>query len=384
LRTALPLYVYARTGSALSTGLTFLAGTVPALVLGPVAGALVDRWRPHITMIGADLGRAAVLLALMAGPGASHLWIVYMAVAGQACLSQFFGPARSRLIPAVASAEGLAAANAAVSAGSELALLVGPALGGAVYAAAGLRVAVGLDIASYLVSASTIGALRVSAEPDPRPLPGDRRSFCVGLLVDFANGLRLVGRTPILRALLAVSLVLFVGGGLLPVLIVPFADHQLHATAAQYGLVLSAQALGGLVGAAVVAPIMQRAGDPRLLIGTSLLAMAGAVAALGNTTRWWVAGLCLAAGGIPTTTSAVATATILQNVPAENERGRVAGLYAAATALGVTIGAPAAALLAPVGPRLGITITAAVFAGSGALAFLMIPAGPRRTHTSRR
>jgi MFS family permease len=138
------------------------------------------------------------------------------------------------------------------------------------------------------------------------------------------------------------------------------------------------------VGAAVVAPIMQRAGDPRLLIGTSLLAMAGAVAALGNTTRWWVAGLCLAAGGIPTTTSAVATATILQNVPAENERGRVAGLYAAATALGVTIGAPAAALLAPVGPRLGITITAAVFAGSGALAFLMIPAGPRRTHTSRR
>jgi predicted MFS family arabinose efflux permease len=375
LRIALPLYVYARTGSVLSTGLTFLASTLPAIVLAPIVGTLVDRWRARRTMIGADLGRAVILVALLFEPGRDAVWIVYLCAACQASLSQFFAPARNALLPSLVPEENLVRANAAVSFGSEFALLGGPALGGLVYAAAGLRLAAGLDLASYLASAVTIAAL-------PRELLRGSELGAVTrdqsrLFRQFRDGLRLAWHNPILRSLLPVTFVLFVGGGLLPVVVVPFVRLTLHGSGTEYGLVLSAQALGGMFGAAIATRAIRSIGTPRVPITASLLAMAAAVGLLATTTRWWSAALCLAAGGIPTTISAVATNMILQTVPAEGHRARITGLYSAVVALGIAIGAPAAGpLVGAVGPAGGVAVAAGVFVGAGLLALILLP-GPR-------
>jgi predicted MFS family arabinose efflux permease len=373
LRIALPLYVFGRTGSTLSTGITFLASTVPAVVLAPIAGALVDRWRPRGTMISADIGRALILLVLLFEPGRGAIWVVYICATGQACLSQFFAPARTALLPSLVSEDALAKANSAISAGSEVALLGGPALGGLIYATAGLRLAVGLDIASYLLSAVTLGALSGNrADVSSCAVATDRDRD--GLFRQFRSGTRVIRRDPILRALFPASFVLFVGGGLLPVVIVPFLRDTLHATGTEYGLVLSAQALGGLLGAAVASRLIRDAGALRVPIAVSLLSMAAAVTFLALMTRWWAAALCLAMGGIPTTISAVAASVILQAVPDPDHRGRVAGLYSAVVAAGVAIGAPLASLLVDaVGPADGVAVSAGFFAGSGLIALFRLP-----------
>jgi predicted MFS family arabinose efflux permease len=372
LRIALPLYVFARTGSTLSTGITLLASTVPAVVIAPIAGTLVDRWDRRRVMVGTDIGRSAILVALLFEPGQRAMWVVYLCAAGQACLSQFFGPARNVLLASLVSRDDLAKANAAVSVGSELALLGGPALGGLVYAASGLRLATGLDIASYLLSAITIAALPVDDASAPTTLRSRGRLFG-----HFRDGLSLVRRNAILRALFPVTLVLFVGGGILAVTIVPFVRVTLHASGTDYGLVLSAQAVGGLVGAAMATRLTRTVQAPRLAMAASLLAMAAAVGFMAVATQWWVVALCLGAGGVPTTISTLVANMIVQAVPVEDHRGRIAGLYFGVVALGAAVGALCAGVLvAAIDPAGAVAVSAGVFACSGLLALALWPGWP--------
>ncbi|HLH99739.1 MAG TPA: MFS transporter, partial [Acidimicrobiales bacterium] len=373
----LPLYVYAGTGSALSTSFVLMSSTLPGLLLGPIVGGLTDRWPCRATMIVTDLGRAAVLAILLAGPFRHLLWVVYVVAVVEASLAQFFSPARTAALPAIVRSGHLPAANAAVAAGSELALLGGPALGGLVYAAAGLPLSVGLDLATYVVSAGSLTLLRVPplrGRPSGGSAAAGRRR---GLFAELAVSVRLTRTNPSLRGLLVVTVVLFTAGGLIGVLIVPFARGQLHATGIDYGLVLSAQAVGGLLGAAIAAPALGRFGSVRAPMTLCLAVIAVIVAALSATSRWELAAACLLIGGAPTTISGVITTTLLQTAAGDRHRGRLTGLYSAAAALGTLVGSPAAGLLAGlVGVRPSLAVCAAVFALSGLLALATFPAQP--------
>ena len=71
--------VLALTGSAMQTGLVFLAATLPNLFLGPIAGTFVDRWDQKRVMIVSDLLRAGLVLTL---PFVAeiNIWLVYPVV----------------------------------------------------------------------------------------------------------------------------------------------------------------------------------------------------------------------------------------------------------------------------------------------------------------
>ncbi len=91
LRGALPFYVYVRTGSALATGLAFIASALPWIVLSSVAGVFVDRWDRKLTMIMADLTRGVLLLLLLLVVYVPDLfWLVYFVSFIEACITQFF------------------------------------------------------------------------------------------------------------------------------------------------------------------------------------------------------------------------------------------------------------------------------------------------------
>jgi MFS family permease len=385
LRIALPLYVYAHTGSVASTGLTLVASTLPSLVVAPVAGVLVDRWDRRTTMIVADIARAAVLLLLLGEPDRHAIWIVVPVSAAQASLSQFFTPARSAAIPGLVAPDRLAAANSALAAGSQLALLGGPALGGLVYALAGLRLSVGLDVASYLLSAATVAVMRAPGLRRPDRTTAPHPASAGRVLAELGDGLRVAGRNTTLRALVPTTVVTFAGGGLLAVLIVPFARGPLRASGLHYGLVLSAQAVGGLAGTLVATRVIRRSASPRLPMATSLFLIAAAVAGLGVAGRWWVAALCLAGGGVPTTVAGVVTHTAIQTEPSTEYRGRIAGLHAMTVAAGAVVGNACAGRLAGVaGHRMSMMSVAALFGAAGVIAAVALPTGARPAGAARR
>ena len=105
LRIGLPLYIYQLTGSTLATGIMFMAGMLPSLLLGSVAGVFVDRWDRKRTMVIANLLLAVSLLPLLLVRSVEWVWIAYIAAFAQSCIAQFFDPAESAMLPLLVGEE---------------------------------------------------------------------------------------------------------------------------------------------------------------------------------------------------------------------------------------------------------------------------------------
>jgi MFS family permease len=146
--TGLPLVVYDLTGSTLATGAMFLAGLVPRIAFGSLAGVLVDRWDRRRILIGANLAHALFLLPLLAVHSESQLWIVYVVAFVQATLGQLVDPAEGALLPRLVERDELVAANALNGLNNNLARLIGPMVGGVTVQAFGLQGIVVIDTVS--------------------------------------------------------------------------------------------------------------------------------------------------------------------------------------------------------------------------------------------
>ena len=156
------LVARATNGSPLALGLIFAAMTVPTVLVGPVAGALVDRWDRKWVMVGSDLLRAGLVMAIPAA-AVLNVGIVFGLVFLLAIASSFFRPARVAALPQVVPDEDLLTANSAMWVADTVTDLAGYGLGGLFVAFLGsaLSVAFWIDGASYLASALLVAAVAI-------------------------------------------------------------------------------------------------------------------------------------------------------------------------------------------------------------------------------
>ena len=94
---ALAVWVFQETGSATRLALVLLSTIVPGIVLGPLAGALVDRWDRRWAMILSDSGAAAgtLIIAFLHFTDRLEIWHLYPALALSAAFATFQFPAYS-------------------------------------------------------------------------------------------------------------------------------------------------------------------------------------------------------------------------------------------------------------------------------------------------
>ena len=175
LLVGLPVWVLQLTGSSLVTATVFLVGLLPGLVVGPLAGVLVDRWDRRRTLVAVSLAQAAFLLPLLAVDGRDRLWIVYLVMAVEASLAQLNDPARNALVPSLVAKADLVGANALIGLNSNLARLVGSPLGGILVEVSGLPGLVIGDAASFLLGAALIALVRSDAGGSRGVAPIGRR-----------------------------------------------------------------------------------------------------------------------------------------------------------------------------------------------------------------
>src|SRR5437879_12359298 len=86
----LPLFVYGRTHSIALSGALVTVDLLPRLIGSPIAGVLADRWDRKLTLIGADVFRAGVLLALVITATGGPIWLVFVVAVLEAAASQLF------------------------------------------------------------------------------------------------------------------------------------------------------------------------------------------------------------------------------------------------------------------------------------------------------
>ena len=139
---------------ALQVGITFAMTAIPNVLLGPLAGALADRWDRRLTMIGCDVIRAGlVLLVPVAAP--IDIRLVYVLAFAVATVSILFRPAKNAIVPLIVDERDLVTANSAVTVTETLADLLGYPAAGVLVAALGslIGAAFAVDSATYIVSA---------------------------------------------------------------------------------------------------------------------------------------------------------------------------------------------------------------------------------------
>ena len=154
--------VYDLTQSGLSTGLIIIASTLPAFLLTPYAGVMVDRFDRRKIMMTADLTRGVLALGMLLVRTPNEIWLLYLFSALLVAFASFFGPALNASIPNLVSSDELISANALSSATWGLMLAVGAAVGGVVIAAAGRDAAFVVNSLSFFFSAAMIFSIRKS------------------------------------------------------------------------------------------------------------------------------------------------------------------------------------------------------------------------------
>lgn len=247
-----------------------LLGTVellPYLVLGLLAGAWTDRFPRRPILVIADLGRCVALAsvpvaALLGLLGMEQLYVVG-GVAG--VCGVFFNVAYGAFLPAVVPAEHLIAGNSRLALGEAVSRVVGPGLAGVLVQLLTAPLAVAVDAGSFLLSALSVWSIRVAEQARPvasRTLIGEIREGLVWVL-----GHPTLGPLAIGGAILNLGDGAFFSNSLF----ILFATRELGLDPGAVGSVVACLGIGGLVGAALVAPITRRLGLGATLVTTSLL-----------------------------------------------------------------------------------------------------------------
>lgn len=325
---ALPFYVYTVTGSVVSTGSVFLVQTVPQVLLAPLAGALVDRWDQRVVLVYSNVAQALVVLGLLLVHGSGDIWIIYAVAALEAVGTAFTTPAAGVLVHTVVAPDQLASANAVEAIGLDLARLLGPPLGGLVFGLGGLAAVVVLDAATFGVAALAISRAPASADDKPPPLPGaaEEGSVLSRIGRDVASGFSTVTRGPLVRMVFGVVAFVFVGQGVIEVMLVPLVHNHLGGSAADLGLVLTGQAIGGIAGGLVVGVLTLA---PGRMVAVGCLGIGVAIAGLANSPALIIGVACMAVAGVGAAAVLVGVNGVLQTSVPASHLGRVFSLFSA-------------------------------------------------------
>ncbi|MET3423356.1 MFS family permease [Actinoplanes tereljensis] len=434
LMIAVPAHVFTLTGSVTATGLTLAVQFAPAALLGPFAGVLVDRWNRRWTLIGADLGRAAVVTVLLLVREPGDLWLLYAVLVAESIGTVVFRPAAQAHTPAlVGTASTLSSANALNALADGTVRVVGGPLGGVLLIWIGFDLLIGLDAASYLLSALGIlltaarredqragitqvqrgeggpGASRADRSPaDSRAEPGGgtepsgpehasssqpigrtesggqdqtgrarpegRRRF----QADLREGLAFLGAQAIARNLLLINTFFLAINACLSALLISYGMTVLGGSAPT-GLVMAALGIGFLLGAPFLRILVDRS-PPAYLLGGSLAITGIGYAALftstGLVTALPAATIIGAAGSI--TLGAVQTS--LQRVTPAGILGRTSSAVFTAEAVATIAGALAGPALTQAVSLTAIAVAAGIAAILiGLLATTLLPHTPLPT-----
>jgi len=247
---ALGVWIYDQTGEATPFALTVLFGSLPGVLLAPVAGVVADRWNRRLVMIVTDTGSALLTLfvafVLFFSDGGLQIWHIYAVALVNGSLGVFqwaaYHPSVTMLVPK----EHFGRASGLMQTGRALSGIIAPLLAGVLYVSIGLKGIVAIDFLSYFFA---IGALLVVRIPQPKVSPaqdGEKRS----LFKDAAFGWTyLIQRRPLLVMLLYYAVVNFLLG-LSTVLITPLVLS--FNSASVLGIVQMVASAGMLVGSLVM------------------------------------------------------------------------------------------------------------------------------------
>jgi MFS family permease len=317
-----------------------IAFTIPAVLFGSVAGALVDRWPKQIILVATNLLRGGLVLALPVLLWLSQDWQPFLGVPIWfglvlgvtflvSTLTQFFAPAEQAVIPLIVERRHLLSANSLYTTTIMGSLIIGFAVGepllglaDAVFTRLGAGVGKELVVGgSYAIAGLLLLLLRTGEKEN------SSQHNSPHVWQDIQDGLHYLGQKPHVRAALIQQVILFSIFAALSVLAVALATIIPEIKASQFGFLLAMGGVGLALGAAIVGNFGHHFNS---LIRLSFYGWTGlAVSLVGLSVfaqQLWPTLLCITLTGFFAALVGVPMQTTLQEETPEDMRGKVFGL----------------------------------------------------------
>jgi MFS family permease len=357
--TGLVWLVYELTHSPVLLGLLGIARAGPAIVVGPIAGVVADRVDQRrllfITQLLALV--ASLCLGLLVVTGLLELWHVYVQVALQAVITGFDSAVRQALFPRLVPRARLVEAVTLQHSAGRASQLVGPAVGG--FAIAGLG-----EAAPFLLNAATYLVLMAAVTGISGVIP---RTATAGSSFrgELVEGLRHVMGAPVLSGLIKLEIVFHLFS-MNPVMITIVGREVLGVGAEGLGGLLSAPALGALVGIASVLVLGLPRRQGRFVIFFSF-AYAATLLAFAASGDYAFSFTVLAVMGLFGSLVGVARSNVMQLAAPGRMRGRVmANMSTVSLGIGPLAQSQSGVLAGAVGSPLAVVSAAVAIAVAAA------------------
>lgn len=340
---ALPYQLYVQTRSALLVGLLGAVELVPLVAMALLGGAVADRMDRRqlllIDQLGLVLAAGGLAMAAFIGhPAVATLYVLGGLLAGFSSLQSV---ARSAILPNLVAPAQLRSAIALTYGLAQVAMVIGPGIGGLLIGAFGVQAAYSVDAVSCLAVVFTV--LLIAPQPPNRET--DRESIRRSIL----EGLHYVRGNRALVGSFAIDLVAMCFG--MPrALFAVLSVSVYHAGAAGTGVLYAAVSVGATVAALSTGWLAHVRRLGRVVIW-AVAAWGTAIVLAGIADSLWPAAAMLALAGAADSISAVCRTTINQSLTPDRMRGRMSAVYS---------------LVVTGGPRLGDIESGTVASATGA------------------
>ena len=163
---ALAVWIYDKTRQATPFAITVLLGTIPRVLLLPIAGSIADRFNRRFIMIAADTLNAllTLIIFLLLGAGNLQLWHIYVIAMLESVFAAFQEPAFSASISTIVPKEKLGSANGMIQMREALSTVFTPVLAGILFVAIGFSGIIMIDFVTFFFA---VGALLFVRIPQP-------------------------------------------------------------------------------------------------------------------------------------------------------------------------------------------------------------------------
>jgi MFS family permease len=311
---ALVVLVFELTGTGRGVAGAVMFEVLPVLLIGPISGLAADRCPRRTLMVGADLFRSAVALALVLSAGSVAM--AYAVAFGLSMGAVLFNPAAASLLPEVVGDDEIIDANSAMWTAAVIAQIAIAPMAGFVIVAFGVEIAFLINAVTFIASALLLAGLRggrARADTTGRGWSG------------VLAGVNTVRADPLLTRLAVVQILASLSAGATSGLLVVLADRWLGVGPGGFGTLLAAIGVGAAAGPLLLRRFIS-AGDKRWLFGP--FAVRGGVdLTLATVANPIVAGGALTIYGMSTSTGMIAYQTTLQTLVPADTRGRAFAFY---------------------------------------------------------
>lgn len=337
-------------GTATDVGLVTMAGLLPNLLLGPMAGAVVDRFRRLRVLIVTDIASGLVLCSLPA------LWVIgslsipaLMTIMFAANVLTILNRAASQsVLPRLVPKPYLLAANARIDQGATVAQTSGSFVAGGLISLLGAPLAILVDAVSFFVSAATMATIRVE-EPPQRPNASLR-----SLHTEVGEALRWLYEHKVLGPLAISTHVWFFANGLVGTALVAYTLQAQQLGPFWLGVIYAVAGVAGLVGSLLAVRVGRWLGEGSTVMACRALACCAwiPVALLPDQATLWLSVAILASGqalfGLSIGVENASEASIWQRAIPDLLQARVVATRRSVNRTMIVLGAPAGGLLADI------------------------------------